>query len=223
MGGGVSMENTSWRAVRAVEAVGALGVPHRGPVVLDAVEAWASPGRWPVVRRAGRLRLLGPRWSSPSVERRPRLSAKPGSEASGHVGSARPGPQLACPLQLFDTAQGEGPSRSTQREPGKVSHVRVRAHRLRPSAPRPRPVLARVRRAAPLPRVVGLRGAPTSRTSPTSTTRSSSAPTTRAVTGRRDRRASARTVWCEAMDGIGVERPTDDPHATAYVDADGRR
>ena len=29
-------------------------------------------------------------------------------------------------------------------------------------------------------------------------------------------------VWYEAMDAIGVKRPTHDPHATAYVDRDGR-
>ena len=33
---------------------------------------------------------------------------------------------------------------------------------------------------------------------------------------------SCEAVWCEAMDAIGVKRPTDDPHATAYVDRDGR-
>ena len=41
---------------------------------------------------------------------------------------------------------------------GQGVDVRLRAHRLRPAAPRPRPVLAGVRRAAPLPRVERQRG-----------------------------------------------------------------
>ena len=88
---------------------------------------------------------------------------------------------------------------------------------------RARPFLARLRRAAPLPRMVRRRRPTTSRMSPTSTTRSSPGPTRR--DGRRQeiaervRGSSGGRRWTRS----GSLRPTTIPHATEYIDADGRR
>ena len=77
-------------------------------------------------------------------------------------------------LRLYDTAQRKVVPLGTAR-PGQGVDVRLRAHRLRPAAHRPRPVHAGVRRPPPLPRVDRARRSATSPTSPTSTTRSSKA------------------------------------------------
>ena len=130
-------------------------------------------------------------------------------------GPGRPVPSRAM-LRLFDTAKG-GVVPFEPREPGQGVDVRVRADRLRPAAPRPRPVLARVRRAAPLPRVGGPRGH--LRLEHHRHRRQHHQP--RPSRGARPRPRSPReyeAVWWEAMDAIGVQRPTIDPHATAYVE-----
>ncbi len=146
-------------------------------------------------------------------------SHRPPTSATGHrmrPGTATRNVTVGGMLRLHDTAQGRVVPFET-REPGKVSMYVCGPTVYGPPASRARPVLAQLRRAAPLSRVVRATRSPTSRTSPTSTTRSSTAPTARVVTGPRSpprSRRSGRRRWT----AIGVKRPTHDPHATAYVD-----
>ena len=77
---------------------------------------------------------------------------------------------------------------------------------------------AGLRRAAAVPRVLGASRSATSPTSPTSTTRSSPGPPTEG----RHRGRGRRGVRGGVVGGhgrAGVKRPTETPHATAYVDA----
>ena len=104
---------------------------------------------------------------------------------------------------------------------GQGVDVRVRAHRVRPAAPRPRPLLAGVRRAAPLPRRGPASTSPTCRTSPTSTTRSSSGPSARTATGRTSPQR-CEAVWYQAMDALNVQPPRPRPPRHRLRRADGR-
>ena len=116
VGGGVSIGVDLVAGLRAVEAVGVVGLPTVRPPSPRGRRGW----------------FFG--------------------DSPCHVPQYR-----TCVLRLFDTAFG----RVTERRPpraGQGVDVRVRPDRLRRPPHRPRSLRAGVRRAAALPRVVGLRG-----------------------------------------------------------------
>ena len=119
-------------------------------------------------------------------------------------------------LRLFDTATGERSDPLGPRDPGEVVHVRVRAHRLRRPPPRPRPVHAGLRRAPPLPALRGLDVDYVSNITDIDDKIIERAAERGA--GPSELTADVRGGWWEAMDALGVLRPTLTPHATAYVD-----
>ena len=125
VGGGVSMEKTSARSARAVEAVDAVGLPALGPARLDAVQ------RRLLRDRAHRSRIRHTGGSAPRGPpeerthgglRDPRMHRPgPDGDPSGHPRARRdPHVPLASMLRLYDTATREV-RELAQREPGTVS------------------------------------------------------------------------------------------------------
>ena len=135
------------------------------------------------------------------------------------TGFGRRGPATSLPvLQLFDTAQGQVVP-FEPREPGKVSMYVCGPTVYGPPHLGPRPLLARVRRAAPLPRVVAASRSPTSPTSPTSTTTSSTGPTTRAARPTRSPASASRSgarPWTASASSARPTTPTPPPTSSRW-------
>ena len=118
-------------------------------------------------------------------------------------------------MRLHDTATGEI-RELAQREPGIVSIYLCGPTVYGPPARRPRPGHGRLRHPPPLPRVERRPRAPRlqrhrhrrqdHRTGPAR------------VEDPADIAHRCEAVWWQAMDALNVARPTDDPHATAWVD-----
>jgi hypothetical protein len=192
---------------RRVETVRAIGVPLGGPAVLDAVER----------------RLVGDvRHRTPRLPTRPHPLPSTFAYGSGwpvppemqrkSVGGLRRLDRCAAPVRHRHAIRARaGAPRARNGE-----HLPVRPHGVRAPAPRPRPRHARVRHPAPLPRVEGLDVRLVS-----NITDIEDKIIERALREDRpwqDITTQVRGVWFEAMDGIGVERPTDVPRATEYVE-----
>ncbi len=195
---------------RRVEAVGAIGVPLGGPAVFDAVEC----------------RLVGNVRHSRSAEAtEPHLAPSP--------------IRLRC-----DFGRPEPPKSQHKRSGAGLVHSVpcCTCMTLRPApcvnwlfVSRARSASTCAGRPCTAPRTsvtVGRRSATTScaaissgpastcgssRTSPTSTTTSSTA-RNREDRPWQDIATKCEAMWFKAMDGIGVQRPDDIPHATEYVD-----
>ena len=113
----------------AVEAVGAVALPPGRPLGLEALEGG----------------LVG----HPAIGA---WSPGPPSRSRRVVMIGLPYP--ACCASTTPRPATVGTARAARAGPG--VHVRLRADRLRPAPPRPRPVLAGLRRPAPLPEFTGL-------------------------------------------------------------------
>ena len=194
VGGGVSIEKTSVAAGRAVEPVGAVGLPLRRPPLLEAVER-------------GRVG-----------------DASSASADAGRHGRRRVGGRRAARLMIGLRYSGAAAPRHGDRDASRPLACRRRARSRCTSAARPSTTCrisatdgtrSSSTSSAGISRSAGSRST-TSRTSPTSTTRSSTAPTPRAGPRRRSP-PSTRREWWAAMDALGVLRPTEMPHATEYV------
>ena len=181
--------NTATARPAGIEAVDAVGLPPLRPTAPRCRRASACRGRWPST-----------------------------GHVTGGIGRRRrsvgaPSPAM---LRLYDTATREVRELAL-REPGKVGIYLCGPTVYGPPHIGHGRATLDVRHPAPLPRVDAASRCASSRTSPTSTTRSSSAPTgAAAVAGHR--RASASGCGSRRWTRINVERPTDIPHATEYVD-----